>query len=321
MPVTPPRALRAGLGAACGAALLALAAAPADAGAPTRIDAEYWGASCVADLGDGHTLFLVGGGATDGSEGGVSAFVEDADGGLVAQGEATELTFGSSFAATVPLDDGHTFAVAADAAPGETTTEQVDERDGNRWTKGTSTSTEVTLSGTTASYDGAPVELASNACTADITGFHVRSNNPAAHVSTWHDFGSDICAVPGLPDGEVRLSGQLPDVVVEVVLDHGEAGAEKAQGTLRMPSGRGTLHTDVVDLFTGETSTRASIGVTLQQAGTKQREVGVEEGATQRQTVTPYLATIDVVLADGRRGTATCAAAAVTTQVRLTPAR
>src|SRR5205085_1606945 len=69
---------RIALGAALAAAALSTFAAPARAAAPTRIDAEYWGVTCVADLGGGQSLFLFGGGTTDGAEGGIGAFIEDA---------------------------------------------------------------------------------------------------------------------------------------------------------------------------------------------------------------------------------------------------
>ena len=308
------------LGTAAGAATLLTLAAPAGAGAPTRIDAEYWGVSCVADLGDGLTLFLYGGGTTDGAEGGIGAFVEDGDGSQVAEGQATSFAFGARFTTTVPLG-GKTLVVGADATRGATTTEQVDERDGNSWTKGTATHADVALTGATASYGGTAVPLAENACSGEINGFHVRTTNPSATVRTSSDFGSDICDLEGFADGQVRVGGDLPTTYVEVVADHGGEDVEKAQGELTVRGGRGTLRTDLVDLFTGEVTTRATVELTLARTGTTERQVTVEGATTQRITVTPYRASIRVTTADGRSGTATCAAAAVTVQERTRPVR
>lgn len=307
------------LATACGAATL-LPLAPAGAAAPTRIDAEYWGVTCVAGLGDGQTLFLTGSGTTDGAEGGVSAFVEASDGSFVTDGEASSFAFGTTFSATVPLGE-KTFVVSAEATTGPTTTEQVAERDGNRWTKGTQTVADVLLAGATATYGDEPVVLGENACTGMINGFAVRTTNPAGYVARSGDFDSDICDLTGLPDGQVRLSGVLPDAYVEVVLDHGEAGAEKAQGELPIRAGHGTLRTEVVDLVAEEASTTATIDVDLARSGRTERIVESAEGVTERRLVTPYLATVEVTLDDGRSGTATCAAASVSTHLRVRPAR
>jgi len=319
MHLNTPGARRLALATACAAAALLAVATPADAGAPTRVNAEYWGVSCVADLGEGQTLFLFGGGTTDGSDGGVGAFVEDAEGFQVAEGQATSFAFGSSFSATIELGS-KTFEVSAPATPGPSVTEQVNDRDGNSWTKGTTSHADVALTGATATYGGTPVQLTDTSCTGEINAFHVRTTNPAASIHTSSDFASDICDVNGLADGQVRLSGALPDTFVEVVLDHGGEDVEKAQGDLRVNGGRGTLRTDLVDLFTGDVRTRATIALALERSGATVREVVSEDGTTQRQSVTPYRATIDVSTADGRHGTASCAAVAVTTQVRVQPA-
>lgn len=306
------------LGAACGAATLLAVAAPAGAGAPTRIDAEYWGVSCVAALGGGQTLFLFGSGTTDGAEGGIGAFVEAADGSLVAEGQATDFAFGSTFHAVVGLGSA-SFAVEADVTRGPSTTEVVEERDGNSWTKGTASHADVTFTGTTASYDGRALELGEGACSGEINGFDVRSTNPSATISSSRDFGSEICDVDGLTDGQVRLSGVLPQVYAEVVLDHGGEDVEKAQGEILVRGGRGALTTDLVDLFTGETRTRAQIDLRLERSGRTAREVVTDGRAVERRSVTPYTASVSVTTADGRHGTARCAAVAVSTQLRIAP--
>jgi len=309
---------RLALGTACAAATLLTIAAPAGAGAPTRVDAEYWGVSCVADLGGGETLFLFGGGTTDGAEGGIGAFVEDADGGQVAEGQATAFGFGSRFTATIPLG-GRTFTIGADATTGPLSTEPVNEHDGNSWTKGTTSHADVAITAPEATFGGHAVQVDDSTCTGEINGFHVRTTHPSASIHRSSDFASDICDLDGLADGQVRLSGVLPTAFVEVVADHGGENVEKAQGELRVTGGRGTLSTDFVDLFTGETRTRASVGLVLEKAGRTIREVTSEDGTTQTQSLTPYRAKVEVSTADGRHGTATCAAVAVSTQVRVHP--
>lgn len=311
---------RTAAGTTCTAAALLTLTAPAGADAATTIDAEYWGISCVADLGEGRTLFLTGSGTTDGTQGGVGAFVEASDGSVVADGEATAFTFGTTFAATIPLG-GTTFSITADADEGPRTTDAIAERDGNAWTRGTLSHADLALTGVTASYDGRPVALGTNACSGDVQAFDVRTTDPAAYVASSGDFLSDICEVAGLPDAQVRLTGALPDAYVEVVLDHGAEDVEKAQGELRVAGRRASLQTEVRDVFTGEVRTTATIGLALARAGTTVRETWSADGLTDRQSLTPYRATIDVVLADGRSGTATCAALAVTTQVRIQPVR
>lgn len=317
-PMTGGPLRRLALGTACGAAILLTVAAPAGAGAPTRIDAEYWGVSCVADLGGGESLFLFGGGTTDGSEGGVGAFIEDAEGGQVAEGQATTFRFDSRFTATIPLG-ARTLVIGADATSGPFTTEQVNDRDGNSWTKGSTSHADVALTGTAATLGGSAVAVDDSSCTGEINGFHVRTTNPSASIHHSSDFASDICDLDGFADGQVRLSGVLPNTFVEVVADHGGEDVEKAQGELRVVGGRGTLRTDFVDLFTGETRTRATVGLTLHKSGRTVRETISADGSTQRQSVTPYQAAVSVTTDDGRHGTATCAAVAVGTQLRVRP--
>lgn len=302
---------------AAGAATLALAA-PAGAGAASRTDAEYWGVTCVGDLGGGRTFFLFGSGTTDGAEGGVGAFVEDASGAVVAEGQATAYGFGETFSAQVPLA-GVTLAVDASVVVGTRFTETVDERDGNRWTKGTTSRTELALTPAVASYGDQVVDLGEGACTGDVNEFHVRSSDPAGYVSHDRDFASEICDVAGLADGQVRISGALPEGYVELVLDHGGSDVEKAQGEMQLRGGRGSLTADVVDLFTGEVRTTATVDVELARSGRTVREQFAEGSFSETRAVTPYRGTVVVALDDGRQGTATCSGIAVTTQVRIAP--
>lgn len=314
---------RIALATALGSTAVLISATPAGAGAPTRIDAEYWGITCASSLGGDRSLYLFGSGTTDGVEGGVGAFIEDSSGAILAEGTAEEFDFGTGFQgdfrAAIDLG-GETLAVEADLVRSAAVTTTVDERDGNRWTKGTSTQASVAVTPTSVTFDGTPIELDEGACTADVNGFDVRTTNPAAYVLRERDFDSAICDVEGLADAQVRVSGALPDAYVEVVLDHGGEDVEKVQGEVRVKGGRGTLSADVLDVFTGEVRTTARIGLVLERSGRTVREVESDGGSVQRRTLTPYRETITVSLADGRKGTATCSGVAVTTQVRFAPA-
>lgn len=313
-------ATRAVLGAAVGAATALTLAAPVGAAAPTLIDAEYWGVSCVAALPDGSTVFLFGGGTTDGAEGGIGAFLEDADGNFVGEGTADSFAWGESFAASVPLGE-HRFTVRSPLTRGAAVTEVIDERDGNSWTRGTTTTTDVTMSPATATYDGADLSLAENACHGDVNAFRTRTTNPTAQIHRDSDFDSEICDLDGLADGQVRISGILPDAYAEVVLDHGGEDVEKLQGEIPLRGGRGTLSTDVLDVYTGEVRTTATVALALTKAGRAYRSVESSDGFTETRTVTPYREDITVTFADGRKGTATCSGIAVDTMIRIKPGR
>ena len=66
------------------ALVVATTSAPAAAEAPTRIDTVYWGIDCILPVAGGGTLYLYGGGSVDTADGGFGAFVEDAEGRMVA---------------------------------------------------------------------------------------------------------------------------------------------------------------------------------------------------------------------------------------------
>lgn len=315
---TPGARRRALVGLALAGAATAVLTAPATAATPTRIDAEYWGVDCVYALPGGDTVFLFGSGTTDGAEGGIGAFVEGPDGSTVAEGWTPDFTFGDSFATTLDLG-GTPFAIAADITPGEAVTTPVRERDGNSWTRGTTTQTPLDLETTSASYGGQQVDLSGGSCDGDINAFDVFTTDPAATVHRSRDFDSEICDVAGLADAQVRLSGALPNAYVEVVLDHGGDDVEKAAGEVTLRGGRGTLVTEVYDVFTGEERTTATVTVTLERAGSMTQQVDRADGFVERTTHTPYREEITVSLADGRAGTATCFGVASTSHVKIAP--
>ncbi len=300
------------------AALTTVANVPAQAGAPTRIDAAYWGVDCVYAVGGGDTLFLFGSGTTDGTEGGVGAFVEDADGGFVAEGWTDAFTYGDSFTTSFVIGDEE-LVLDAGLTAGETTTEQIRERSGNSWTTGATTMTDLEVAPRTLTYRGAEVGLSGGSCAGEVTGFDVTTTNPAATIYRHRDFFSDICDVDGLPDAQVRLSGSLPDLIVEVVADHGGESVEKLAGDLTVKGGGGSVTADVVDLYTGEVATSGTVAVDLTRVGHRTREVESFDGIVETQARTLYRAEVTVTFADGRQGTATCAAVATTSRVWIGP--
>jgi hypothetical protein len=304
--------------AAMAAAAAAGLASPANAQAPTRIDAEYWGVDCVYALSGGETLFLFGSGTTDGAEGGIGGFVEGANGQTVAEGFTSDFVFGETFGTGLDFE-GVTFSIAADVTRGQAETMPVEERSGNSWTKGTTTQTQLDVDTTSASYGAQQVDLSAGSCGGEITAFDVFTTDPSATIYRDGDFDSAICSVQGLPDAEVRVTGVLPSGYVEVVLDHGADGAEKAQGEVTLRSGAGTLVTEVVDLITGEPTTTATIQVELERAGRTVRQVEEIDGIVERRTFSPYHEEVTVDFADGRQGTASCSGVATTSHVMIAP--
>ncbi len=309
---------RAVLTLALATATAGLAAGPADAAAPTRIDAEYWGVDCVYGLAGGDTLFVVASGSTDGADGGVGAFIEDSTGSLVAEGQTDRFTFGDTFSTSMALGAG-TLTIDASLTRGATTTTPVRERSGTSWTRGTTSTSPLDVAVRSVGYAGRAVDLAGGSCTGEITGFDVVTTNPSAAVYRDHDLDSDICAVAGLPDGLVRVTGSLPGTFVEVVADHGTAGVEKLAGDLPTKGGRGSMTADVVDLLTGEVTTTGSVTLALTRTGQRERQVEASDGIVERRTYTTYREDLTVRLADGRRGTATCAGVATTSHVWVGP--
>lgn len=306
------------IAAAVAGAAAAGFASPAHAQAPVRIDAEYWGVDCVYALRGGETLFLFGSGTTDAAEGGLGGFVEDANGQTVAEGFTSDFVFGETFSAALDFED-LTFSIAADVTHGQAETLPVDERSGNSWTKGTTTQTQLDVDTTRASYGGQQVDLSDGNCSGEITAFDVYTTNPSTTIYRDEDFDSDTCIVEGLPDAEVRVTGVLPDAYVEVVLDHGDDGAEKAQGEATLRGGAGTLVTEVVDPFTGQQTTTATILVELERAGRTVRQVEKIDGIVERRTFSPYHEEISVDFADGRQGKASCLGVATTSHVMIGP--
>lgn len=301
-----------------------LAAAPgALAGPAERIDNTVIDVSCVFATDEGDFVYLIASGSEEGS--GSSMFVESPDGEIVLVGDGGSASFGPEFSATVSLHDGTTGEPAGEATVeatmtplGDPVVNEVRERDGNQWTRGTVTITEFAVDATSVVVPGYSVQPDPLACAGDEVVFDLFTTNPAARVSRYADFGSDICALEGIPGGEVRLSRELREPVFEVVID---AGIEplKAEGTLALSGWSGTQTAPLESVFTGEVVGDLTIDVTLKRAGQRVSEVITFDGITIRFSSVSYIAAISVTTPDGRTGVTQCRAEDVVEQLMIAP--
>lgn len=298
------------------------AVAPAAAGRPLeRIQNTIDDVSCAFTTAEGPTLFVFGSADSDGS--GAGAFLEEGDQVLLG-GEGGSLTFGDRLQAavdmrTVPAGaDAGTLTVTADLLLGEPSVQQVDERSGNSWTRGTLTVQDYVITDVVADLPGYTVGIDAGSCTGQRLVFDVRSTNPAATVYRSADFGSDICAVEGLADAEIRLSGQLRDPYAEIVVDDG-VEPRKAAGTLERSGGVWVATLPLTSLVTGEVDTVLSVRVDLRRGAAPSHGRVSEDGFTESFWFEPYLASISVTDAQGGTGTARCEAVNVRSHVTLAP--
>lgn len=309
--------------AVLGAGALAATTTAAAGGEPTRITDEYWGVECVFAAAEGHTVFLFGGGTTDNSEGGFGAFVEDADGRIVAETQGSgPAAYGDSLSTVLVLsgeDGDRELRLDASLTPGETSTGEFVERSGNSRTTGTMSETELGVDVTAVSLGGVPLDRDLGGCGGTVTAFDVFTTNPAGAVYRDTGFSTAICDVPGMADAQVRISGVWPEVVVELVVDHGAEQVEKAEGVVDLRGGAATLSTTLVDYWSGEEVTGIEIGVGARRAGAPERGLEGGNGFSERQTHTPYDVAVTVTTGDGRSGHVDCGGWLTTTVTRIAP--
>src|SRR6478735_3220770 len=304
------------------ALVVATSSAPASAKAPTRIDAAYWGIDCILPVADGGTLYLYGSGSVDAADGGFGGFVEDAEGRMVAQSIPGDVpvAYGELVAAAVTLvgDGGsQVLDLSAGLSAGEAVVSDVNERSGNSWTRGTTSEAALTVDPVTVSLDGAPLDTGSGWCSGTITAFDIVTTEPSRTVMTDRGFDSEICDVAGMPETQVRVSGAWPEVVVEVVVDHGDGEADKAVGTVDLRSGKARLATDLVDFWTGEKVTDLVVTLSGSRGTGSTRETWSGEDITESTRVTPYDLTIGVSTGDGRKGGVVCTGRLVSSIVKM----
>jgi len=319
------------LRAAASAAVLAggLALAPPAAAAPVvRVVNTVQDLSCVFETEEGALVFFGASATSMDGEAGSFLFVEDVNGDLVLEGEGGTAAFdGSSVEAQVQVSDvrgeepvpvGLASVQATRTVVGEPETHQIRERSGNTWTKGTVVVTSYQVTVTSVNVPGYTVRLGDDDCTSEDLAFDVKSTNPRARIYSTSGFESAICALEGLPNGEVRLSGDLRDPIFEVVIDDG-VNPLKASGQLRLRGGSDQATVPLIDLTTEQSVAALTIDVDLTKLSGRTQESENVDGITLRTVVVPYRATITVTTSDGRSGVAHCSAVHVKEKIIIRP--
>jgi hypothetical protein len=298
---------------AAAVAAAGLATAPgAVAGPAERLETTVIDVSCAWATVEGGFVYLFASAVSPEGVAGAGMFVESPDGEIILDGEGGSASFGPEFAAAVQLHDvttgqpvGEATVEATMTQLGDPVVEEVRERDGNRWTRGTVTVTEFTVDATSVVVPGHTIVADPLACAGDELVFDVFTTNPAARVNRFSDFGSGICQLDGIPGGEVRLSRELREPVFEVIIDD-DTEPLKAAGSLALRGWSGTETAPLVSLFTGEVVGDLTIDVTVRRDGQRGREAVRFDGTTFRVSWVPYVASISVTTSDGQVGTAEC---------------
>lgn len=301
----------------CGFGLLAagLVAAPtASAESPTRILNTITSLSCVFETAQGDYVFFGASSNTLDDASGSYMFVETPEYTMVSEGwNGTAVFAGNgSFAAEVLLYDFTTHeplglaSVEATRTPlGEPVTENLQERSGNSWTTGTVTTANYRVAVGSATVPGYTVLAGNDDCTSDVITYDVMTTNPAAAIFADSGFESAICDLEGLPNGQVALSQDRPNVRYDVVIDDG-VNPQEAEGFLSLPGRTAGSTAPLVDLVTEQQIGELTINVELHRIGSRSQDSDTFDGITERAAVVPYLATISVSTTDGRSGVAHC---------------
>lgn len=290
---------------------------------PTHTESVVDDLSCVFDTQEGAAVFFFAG-ASDGSAG--SGMFVESNGEVILDGQGGSAVFGPVFSATVTLIDlstgqpvGDATVEATLAVVGEPQVEEVRERDGNSWTTGTVTTINYAVEVTSVTVPGFTVLPEADDCDASQITFDVRTTNPSARIFHIPDFGSDICPLEGLANGEVRLSGnEVRTPVFEVVIDDG-VDPLKASGELTLHGWSASATVPLLSLITEEPVADLTIDVTLNRIGQRTHESVREGDVTVLLSLASYVASITVTTSDGRSGTAECPAIATMEKVIVRP--
>lgn len=314
----------------CGFGLLTagLVAAPtASADSPTRILNTVTSVSCVFETVQGDYVFFGASANTLDGDSGSFMFVETPDYDLVSEGYGGTAVFAAngSFAAEVALNDVNTqeplglaSVQAIRTALGAPVTENLKERSGNSWTTGTVTTTDYRVDVGPVTVPGYTVLAGDDDCTSYVITFDVMTTNPAATIYADSGFESAICDLEGLPNGQVALSQDRPNVMYDIAIDDG-VNPQEAEGFLNLPGRTASGTSPLVDLVTGQQIGDLTINVELHRIGTRSHESDTFDGITERIAVVPYLATITVSTSDGRSGIAHCYAEDSTDKLIIRP--
>ena len=198
--------------------------------------------------------------------------------------------------------------------------EEIRVRSGNTWTKGTVVVTDYRVTVTAVSVPGYvpgyTVRVGDDDCTSEDSAFDIKSTNPRARIYSDYDFQSADCRLAGLPNGEVRLSGERREPTFEVVVDDG-VNPLKASDELRLRGGTGDASAPLIDLGSEQAVATVPINVDLTKLAGRKQESETFDGITLRSVVVPYRTTITV--SDGRSGVAHCPAVYVTEKIIMRP--
>jgi hypothetical protein len=307
-------------------AALALAvtalAPPAAAGPLVRIQNTVDDFSCVFDTQEGATVFFFGSSSDAGS--GSAAFVEGED--LYLEGWEGTAVFGTNTLsasvglATVPEGEPvGTVSVSATTTLGGPTVEQVNDRSGNTWTRGTITTADYTYSDVVITIDGFTPILDDTTCTGQRTIFDVRSTDPASRIYRDSTLTSDPCPILGMEDAELLLSGQLREPFLEIVFGAQGSDPRKAQGVLQRDGQNWSASLALIALATEEQVATLDVTAQFSLDGAPYRQRFSEGGFTEMAWVVPYTVTYQILTDDGTTLSAECEAHQVRSHVNISP--
>jgi len=290
---------------------------------PTNIEQTLDELSCVFDTQQGDSVFFFAGAGSEGSGSGM--FVESPDGVVLLQGDGGSAVFGPTFSAVVTLRDssgepaGDATVQATLAFGGEPQVEEIRDRDGNSWTRGTITTIDYAVEVTSVTVPGYTVLPQSDDCAGSRISGDLRTTNPSARIFHSTDFESDICPLEGLANGAVLLSGnEVRTPRFEVVIDDG-VNPLKASGELNLHGWSASATVPLLALVTGEPVADLTIDVTMNRIGQLTHESVREGRVTALLSLASYVASITVTTSDGHSGTAECPAGAIMEKLIIRP--
>lgn len=278
--------------------------------------------SCVFATEEGPTVFFFGESSTAGS--GSAAFVEGD--GVYLEGWEGTVVFGDGTLtaavdlATVPEDEPRgTVSVSARTTLGGATVEEVDDRSGNTWTRGTITTADYTFDDVVLGIDGFTPIVDDMTCSGERITFDVRSTDPASRVYRDARLDSLPCAIEGMPDAELLLSGSTREPFLEIVFGAQGDDPHKAQGVLERVGASWSASLALIQLVTGEQADTLDVAAEMSIAGAPVRERLSEGGFAEMAWVLPYEVHYRIVTADGTELTAHCDAILVRSRVTISP--
>lgn len=297
-------------------------APPAAAGPQATTQNTVDDFSCVFATEEGATVFFFGSSSDAGS--GSAAFVEGED--IYLEGWEGTAVFGTNtLSASVGLStvpEGEpvgTVSVSATTTLGAPTVEQVNDRSGNTWTRGTITRADYTFSDVVITIDGFTPILTGTTCAGERTVFDVRSNDPASRVYRDSTLTSDPCTIRGMEDAELLLSGHLREPFLEIVLGAQGNDPRKAQGVLERDGTSWSASLALIALATEQQVGTLDVTAEIRLDGIPYRERFTEGGFAEMAWIVPYTVTYEIVTDDGAMLSAECEAYEVRSHTNISP--